>query len=192
VVLSELTSGEEGSGVVRRGVEAVVHVRRGDVDPCNEWTDRYLPNSYYLDVLRKYVPRRVPVSIYSESWSFEPWTDFPAPRHKVHLDTDLAEVWRAVMSAKYVVLSLSSFVYIPAILNPTATVLYSPTWQFVPMPRWVKVGMGIRRKSNARVKALAEAKCASHESLLAGMSMGRGAKNQSLIRTQPPTVAQGT
>jgi hypothetical protein len=186
VVLPDLSA---GSGA--HGGDAVVHVRRGDVDPCNEWADRYLPNSYYQEVLRKYVPRNARVSVFSESWSFEPWTDFPSPRHKVFLDTDLAEVWRAVMSAQYVVLSLSSFVYIPAILNPKATVLYAPTWQFVPMPHWIKVGMGIRRRSDAKVKALAEAKCATHESLLAGTSMGRGARNQSLIRTQPPVVAEG-
>jgi hypothetical protein len=188
VVLPELSGG--GGSSSAHGGDAVVHVRRGDVDPCNEWADRYLPNAYYQEVLRKYVPRNARVSVFSESWSFEPWTDFPSPRHKVFLDTDLAEVWRAVMSAQYVVLSLSSFVYIPAILNPNATVLYAPTWQFVPMPHWIKVGIGIRRRSNAKVKALAEAKCATHESLLAGTSMGRGAKNQSLIRTQPPVLAE--
>jgi hypothetical protein len=188
VVLPELSAG--GSSSSAHGGDAVVHVRRGDVDPCNEWADRYLPNAYYQEVLRKYVPRNARVSVFSESWSFEPWTDFPSPRHRVFLDTDLAEVWRAVMSAQYVVLSLSSFVYIPAILNPNATVLYAPTWQFVPMPNWTKVGIGIRRRSNAKVKALAETKCATHESLLAGTSMGRGAKNQSLIRTQPPVLAE--
>jgi hypothetical protein len=191
VALPEISpGGGSSSSSGAHGGDAVVHVRRGDVDPCNEWADRYLPNSYYQEVLRKYVPRNARVSVFSESWSFEPWTDFPSPRHKVFLDTDLAEVWRAVMSAKYVVLSLSSFVYIPAILNPNATVLYAPTWQFVPMPNWTKVGIGIRRRSNANVKALAETKCATHESLLAGTSMGRGAKNQSLIRTQPPVVAE--
>jgi hypothetical protein len=164
------SSGTEGGGGGKP--HAVVHVRRGDVDPCREWAKRYLPNSYYQEVIRKYVPADASVTIYSESFSFEPWDEFnKTKRYTLQLDTDLADVWRAIMSAQYVVLSLSSFAYIPAVLNAKATVLFSPTWQMVPMSHWVKVGHDIRRRSNQQVRKLADAKCKTHTSLRPGTSL---------------------
>jgi hypothetical protein len=138
---------------------AVVHVRRGDVTPCGRWRDRYLPSSYYVDVVKKHVPPNVPGAVYSEASSFEPWSELEGLNYTLRLDTSLVDAWRAVAAARYVVLSLSSFAYLPALLNENGTVLYSPTWHFAPLPHWVPVSEPIRARARSRAKRLAAERC---------------------------------
>jgi Glycosyl transferase family 11 len=152
---------------------AVVHVRRGDVDPCKQWKDRYLPNAYYLDVLKQCVPKDVPVTVFSEAASFEPFSDFDSniTSTTFRLDTDVAEVWQAVMSASHVVLSKSSFAYVPALLNANnATIVYPANWSIVAMPGWKKVDPDIQERSLRRLKLLRKLRCGNYTSVRSGRS----------------------
>jgi hypothetical protein len=149
---------------------AVVHIRRGDVDPCNKWKDRYLPSSYYLEVLKRHVPPGVPVTIFSESASFEPWDDFLRLDHKLQLDSDVAELWRAVLTAKYVVLSVSSFATLPAVLNANATVVYPPSWMAIPVSNWISVEESILARGRRSRKELAATRCHNYTSVRSGRS----------------------
>jgi hypothetical protein len=51
------------------GLQAAVHVRRADIQPCNRWSHRYLPNSYNQRILDKYLVDEIQtaqITIYSE------------------------------------------------------------------------------------------------------------------------------
>eukprot|EP00977_Amphora_coffeiformis_P005427 scaffold1151_cov152-Amphora_coffeaeformis.AAC.3 len=84
----------------------VVHIRRGDVTPCNEWKHRYLSNAHYLRVLDEFVhnnkdinEKRAKVFIYSESESFESFRQFTDRNYTLMLDTDLTEAWKSIITA---------------------------------------------------------------------------------------------
>jgi hypothetical protein len=109
-------------------LEVAVHVRRGDIKPCNRWSYRYLPNSYYQRILDEYLVdenKTAQVTIFSEKNSFEPLTEFSAKNYTLKLDTDLTSIWMEIMLADVVVLSCSAFSYVPAMLNPKARVIYT-------------------------------------------------------------------
>lgn len=71
------------------------HIRRGDVEPCDEYTEeRYLPNSYYLELIGQHQTNDHRVIIHSEEKSWEPWSDFNSiPRLELRLDAPTADVW---------------------------------------------------------------------------------------------------
>ena len=122
--------------------EIAVHVRRGDVTPC-KYKDRYLPNSHYLALIDKYIARtphsKEPhVTIYSESKSFEPWSEMQARNFSFSVDTALSEAWKGMISGDVLIMSKSSFSYVPPILNPHGTIVYTKfthkplsTWEIV-------------------------------------------------------------
>jgi hypothetical protein len=130
--------------------KAVLHIRRGDVTPCDpDTSERYLPNSYYLELLERYV---VPtdhhrVIIYSERSSIEPWDDFRnctlrlgsgvgGDHHAQWAGAtassalssssmqDLANIWLDMITADVLIMSKSSFSLVPALLggDPTSPV----------------------------------------------------------------------
>ena len=110
--------------------EIAVHIRRGDVTPCTH-SRRYLPNSHYLALIDQYASdnnnlldgRKVHVTIYSESETFEPLDVFVERNYTLELDTeDLGQVWKALATADVVILSRSTFSIVPAILNPNIVV----------------------------------------------------------------------
>jgi hypothetical protein len=165
------------------GDYAVVHIRRGDIDPCKQWKDRYLPSSYYVEVLDRYVPASIPVTVYSESASFEPWDDFAllmgqgTPRNwTLRLDAEATEVWRAVAAAKFIVLSVSSFAYVPALLNSNANagggaVVYAPhEAKLIPLHWWVQADRPILARARERASDLATKRCGTYKSVRSGMS----------------------
>lgn len=109
-----------------------VHVRRGDVEPNMPPVGdsfRYMPNAYYLDAIRAARSRHpgAEVHIFSEKGSSEPWSDFSAIGCQLHLATPLADVWRTMIQAREVILSRSSFSYVPA-LFATGRVTYVRFW----------------------------------------------------------------
>lgn len=130
-----------------------VHVRRGDVTPCGKYANRYLPNSHYLHILQKYVPTGKSVAVFSESEAFESFDEFRDKGYAVFLDSDLSHVWRTIMTADYVVLSKSSFSFIPAMLNPTATIIYTP-FLHPSLSDWKTVGQEILDETRERVSEL--------------------------------------
>jgi hypothetical protein len=122
--------------------EIAVHVRRGDIEPC-KFSSRYLPNSYYLDIIDRYTPdedelngRPLKITIYSESDSYESFDEFIERGYTLDLDTPkLGDVWRALSTADVAILSPSHFSVIPAIINPNIVIMpeYS---QFEALEGW--------------------------------------------------------
>lgn len=117
-----------------------VHIRRGDVDPCC-WPRRYLPNSHYLHLIEKYAAAYTDsrVVIFSESKSFEPLDVFSNKGYELILDGDVGEAWKTIMVADVVIISKSSFSYVPAALslqdNNKTRVVYTNFWH-KPLPGW--------------------------------------------------------
>lgn len=104
-------------------LQVVVHVRRGDFTPCHV-SDRYLPNTYYLEALDRYVPEYCDkhehgcnVTIYTERNSFEPVQPFVERNYTVDFDSSLSDIWSAFVNADVMIMSMSSFSFVPASLN---------------------------------------------------------------------------
>ena len=119
--------------------EIGVHIRRGDITPCKH-KDRYLPNSHYLALIDKYIARTPPgkephVTIYSESRSFERWAEVQARNFSFSIDTTLSEVWKGMISSDVLIMSKSSFSYIPAVFNQNGTIVYTK-FNSKPLPAW--------------------------------------------------------
>lgn len=116
---------------------AVIHMRRGDVTPCIAESFRYLPNEYYRRIMEEYIPKDMPITIYSESTSFEPLDEFVVMNRNVdlQLDTDLLQVWQHMMAADILVMSASSFSWVPALFN-SRTVIYPHDFWYPPMQGW--------------------------------------------------------
>jgi hypothetical protein len=124
--------------------QIVVHIRRGDVALCNpETNNRYLPNSYYQKLLEEYVSTDADVTIYSERNSTESWNDFQQQQYTANaynfkLDESPMEAWQAMIDADVLILSMSSFSIVPAMLNHHGRIVYTPFW-VQPLPQWYVV-----------------------------------------------------
>jgi hypothetical protein len=137
-----------------------VHIRRGDVTPC-KLHFRYLPNAHYLRLIERFrtelllseeeesssstsisqqqQQQMVQVYIYSQNKSFEALLpDFA--NTTLHLDTDLADVWTGLLAADVMILSRSSFSYVPALISRPSTthVVYTQFWD-PPLPGWTVI-----------------------------------------------------
>jgi hypothetical protein len=120
-------------------LQVAVHVRRGDIQPCNRWRHRYLPNSYYQRILDEYLlvdeNKTAQITIFSEKDSFQSMAEFSEKNYTLKLNTDLTSVWIDIMMADVVVLSCSAFSYVPALLNPKARVIYTE-FHMQPLEGW--------------------------------------------------------
>jgi hypothetical protein len=90
---------------------------------------RYLPNVYFLDMLDAALSRNpgAEVIVYSESKAAEGFDVFRDRQYSVRLDSSLADVWSGLIGASEVILSRSSFSYVPA-LFASGLVRYAPFW----------------------------------------------------------------
>lgn len=144
-----------------RTLQVVVHVRRGDVNPCRPRNRiyRYLPNQHYLTLLDRYlsVDKNYAVTIYSESKSHESFDVFQERNYTVELDTKLGEVWPAMMTADILIMSVSFFSVVPAILNPN-TVVYTPCFFEAPFD-WEVVDQAILNKTEAVKRKMLQEEC---------------------------------
>ena len=117
---------------------AVVHVRRGDISRP-EHSHRYLENSHFANLIEK-IQRALPgveVVVHSESESPESFDEFEALGCVVKLDAPLEDAWQDMATADVLVISKSSFSYVPALFNPNV-VLYTPFWHGK-IAEWVDV-----------------------------------------------------
>ena len=105
-----------------------IHIRRGDVS-FHSHTHRYIPNSYFLGLVRNIIEiaPSSEVTIFSESKSSEPFDDFIKLGCKVLLDTDLVDIWKEMITCDILFMSKSSFSYVPALYNKNFVVYY-PAW----------------------------------------------------------------
>ena len=163
--LSSIHSTVQGNIQVREKIHehvTAVHMRRGDVRPCTKGAEfyRYCPNQHYLEIMAKYVPKESHIQIYSETESYETFTDF-AECCSMELDKDLGETWLEMMTADLLILSRSSFSYVPALLNvnPNVQVIYTPFWHAM-LPNWTTVDSGILNNTEVEsIRLRKEYKC---------------------------------
>jgi hypothetical protein len=129
-------AGGSDGGVFR----IAVHIRRGDVTPCNKWKHRYLPNAHYLRVLDEHAPADRPhrVYIFSETKSSEKWGAFRSRNYTLMLDASIATTWAHIMTADVVVLGWSSFSLFPATFNTNGRIIYTP-YNFSPLRGWTSL-----------------------------------------------------
>jgi hypothetical protein len=138
----------------------VVHIRRGDVMPCMlGWgrmrNTRFTPNQHYLDVIDYYAKPGDVVKIYSESVSYEPWDVFIERGYQLVLDGPLVDAWKAMMwDAHVLILSQSSFSYVPALFSRAKLIVYTPQFKSNPQPKWAIVPDVIMNKTMALRKEM--------------------------------------
>ena len=162
VVRAKMTdTSKVGDGVFR----IAAHIRRGDVNPCR-YPDRLSPNNLYLGLIEQYLPMPanqsmpVDVTIFSESDSYEHFDEFAKRNYTLHLNTDLATVWRTMMDADVLITAKSRFSLVPAILNPN-TVVFNPL-TYRKLPEWQEIDAALLQKSNEETEQLREEACASY------------------------------
>ena len=117
-----------------------VHVRRQDVKPCGKWAGRYLPNAYFLREIHTHVQNSnlsSRVTIYSTRHNpFEPFDDFAQQENTtLALDQDLVTTWQDMMMANVLIMSISSFSTVPALLNRYGTIVAAPNDLFA-LTQW--------------------------------------------------------
>eukprot|EP00804_Cyclotella_cryptica_P024587 CCRYP_001601-RB/>CCRYP_001601-RB protein AED:0.16 eAED:0.57 QI:806/0/0.5/1/0/0/2/0/259 len=134
---------------IETDIDIAVHVRRGDVTPCHSKEGvayRYLPNSYYLDLIKQHAKSKSRVVIYSVFQHFEPLDIFHKMGYEVRLNDELGDVWEAIVNAKVVIMSKSAFSYVPAMLCK-GKVLYpgpfNPTAIDAGLPGWERVNVSV-------------------------------------------------
>jgi len=112
---------------IRSQPRAAVHIRRGDVKINNQM--RYMPNSYYVEVIKniQQISPNIDVAIFSESNSSENFKVFRDLGCKLFLDADLKFTWKEMIFADVLVMSKGSFAYVPAIYNNNF-IIYYPAW----------------------------------------------------------------
>ncbi len=146
-----------------------VHIRRGDVSPCT-FSNRYMSNDYYLQLTKRYykqVPlqyEKIVVNIYSESESYESFEVFEQYGYNLHLDDSLYNVWHALSTANVAILSISSFSYVPAIINPN-TVVYT-MYRHWPLPSWEIVEQAESDKEKRTVRRIRDTECETKANVL--------------------------
>lgn len=141
-----------------------VHVRRGDVSPCSKrYLGRYLPNSYYLDLIQRHVPKNVTseVTIFSESKTVESFDDFTDLGYKLALDTDLTDVWKNFVTSDAFIVSSSTFSTVAGIFNEGKVILApneAEPWQrrlpHIAPPRLERIGFASTREAQGRAERL--------------------------------------
>ena len=125
--------------------QVAVHMRRGDVHPCSAWYWRYLPNSFFLQVLDTYLPQfcgdnvldNCQVTVYSESESRESFDPFVERGYELKLDGSEGAAWQAFVTADVLFVAASGFAWAPAVFNHAGQVVYAQIGQEEPvLPGW--------------------------------------------------------
>jgi hypothetical protein len=153
------SSNSSGGGGGGGGPFVAVHIRRGDVDPCDNYTaDRYLPNSHYLSLLDEYrTERHGRVVVHSESKSREPWSDFDNVRGiELKLDGDPLDAVRDMLAADVLILSKSSFSLVAALFAGRAATVVHTESGHRPRPGWKAAGPDLTARSRERAREIRE------------------------------------
>ena len=145
-------------------LNAVMHVRRGDVFPCGtpNVRMRYLPNQHYLQILERYAPDATNITVHTKV------TDGSSRRGAEKVTPDFASfnivdggdlwtAWKDMITADVLIMSKSGFSYTPSIFNQNL-VLYTPMWR-PKLPNWVEVDEDIVNASLQRVEIIQKEGC---------------------------------
>jgi hypothetical protein len=147
----------------------VCHIRRDDIKPCTgDKVHKYLPNSYYLDMIEKYRPlasapehrhKKVEVVIHSQDRSWESLDIFRQLNYTVKLgDTPLQDVWMEMITADVFIMSQSGFSVVPALMNRDGAVIFAPYLFFEKAPSWTTIDHQTLRRYKKEVWELRQ-KC---------------------------------
>ena len=112
-------------------VDIAIHIRRGDVDKGNRYTD----NAFYKDKIHQ-LKTKYPsyqIAIFSEG-EYEEFKDLGIKESECFLNKDVFETFHHLVCAKILVLSKSSFSYCAGLLN-TNTIYYTYFWHN-PLDHW--------------------------------------------------------
>jgi hypothetical protein len=122
------------------GKRVVMHIRRGDIKSCRD-PHRYTSNIFYvqlLEELRQLLGFALHFTIHSQAQSEESFDCFLAHGAVLKLDTSIEEAWHDMIAADILVMSKSSFSYVPGVYNQNI-VLYQPFWHGC-LPWWINLG----------------------------------------------------
>lgn len=156
-------------------LKVVVHIRRGDVSPCNKFASRYLTNEHYNRLLNRYViepfkkekigKQNMTITIHSEKNSHEPWdygywleavnaTNDQTISVKLELSQSLQRTWLDMMTADILITSISTFSFVAAALNLFASkIIYTP-FGHEPLQDWVIVDQDLLQKTSPEVEEM--------------------------------------
>ncbi|WP_143593741.1 hypothetical protein [Synechococcus sp. 1G10] len=121
------------------GRNVVIHMRRGDITP-DLHPDRFIPNHVYEAIIRSLISTlgsSIKITVHSQSKSAEPFSSLEALGVHLKLDASMHDAWTDMITADVLVLSKSSFSYVPALYNPNI-VIYQPFWH-APLPPWISL-----------------------------------------------------
>jgi len=117
-------------------LRVAMHIRRGDLHIGNP---RGLPDSSYyklIKAVRPYMPE-AEIHVFSSTEGNYGPSDFAGYTNRgmaVHLDGDEVADWAHMAQADVLLLSPSSFSWVPGVLNPNCVVAFS---RFYPLDNWV-------------------------------------------------------
>lgn len=144
----------------KKSLSIVAHIQRGSITPCIGEYVRYLPNLHFqLLIKRYYKPGKSNVTIISQSPSFESFQNFTASGYQVRLNRSIEEDWLEMLSADVLIMSRSSYSFVPAIFNRNV-VVYTHYWH-EPLPQWNVVPADITSRSSEVVAKLRAKQCHS-------------------------------
>jgi len=108
------------------GFTVAMHVRRGDITQ-GKHSRRYTPDSFYFGVAHKIreIHPEAEVHVWSDSTEPRDFARYLELDIQVHLGGDVLEVMAHFGAAQMFVMGISSFSFIPGLLNPRC-VLYQP------------------------------------------------------------------
>ena len=148
----------------RAPLQIAVHMRRGDYSPCRAGHgQKYLPNTYYLDVLDEYLPKYCPtldacnLTIYTEDRAFEDFKPFEERNYHMDFDSSLEQIWTAFINADLLILSKSSFSWVPGIMNTHHVV--TPEYKYPVCDNWDVASAEICGKSDQVVEGFVNNQC---------------------------------
>ena len=121
---------------VKTNRTVVVHIRRADVNMDYEQTGdyyRYIPNSYFLNLLEKIRRPNDHVIIFSQKT--ESFEEFVNEGYDVKLDTSVVQAWKTIIESDVFIMSRSSFSYVAALFAHGA-VYYNEFW-CKPLSHWL-------------------------------------------------------
>jgi len=108
----------------KRSFSVAMHIRRGDI-MRGKHLKRYTPNDFYFEIARAIREIRTDADIHAWSDSTEPhsFTRYQELGIHMHLGGDVLEAMSHFSAANLFVMGISSFSFVPALLNPRC-VLY--------------------------------------------------------------------
>jgi hypothetical protein len=121
-------------------IDIAIHIRRGDVNKntMHRKISRYTDNSCYIKIiegLKNKYPGQT-ITVFSEG-RYENFKDLGLDEGCFQLNTDIMETFHSLVSAKILVMCVSSFSYSAALLNKN--IIYYQDFWHKPLDHWISI-----------------------------------------------------